>query len=161
MKRVLSLLLSILLILCGCSPAKRVARSYLRMDHPMDQQHGWTRFDDMVLSYPDPDAVIKTLDRALRDLDGSPDPVWPPHGPGRDRTAPCRKRPSRLGADRFSCPLANNRESPALQAHSPKAATGTAAGSKHVSWSSICARPVEAVLIKKVHLFFALKYDIP
>ena len=74
MKRVLSLLLSILLILCGCSPAKRVARSYLRMDHPMDQQHGWTRFDDMVLSYPDPDAVIKTLDRALRDLDGSPDP---------------------------------------------------------------------------------------
>ena len=74
MKRVLSLLLSILLILCGCSPAKRVARSYLRMDHPMDQRHGWTRFDDMVLSYPDPDAVIKTLDRALRDLDGSPDP---------------------------------------------------------------------------------------
>ena len=74
MKRVLSLLLSILLILCGCSPAKRVACSYLRMDHPMAQRHGWTRFDDMVLSYPDPDAVIKTLDRALRDLDGSPDP---------------------------------------------------------------------------------------
>ena len=74
MKRVLSLLLSILLILCGCSPAKRVARSYLRMDHPMDQRHGWTRFDDMVLSYPDPDAVIKTLDRALGDLDRSSDP---------------------------------------------------------------------------------------
>lgn len=74
MKRVLSLLLSILLILCGCSPAKRVARFYLRMDRLMDQRHGWTRFDDMVLSYPDPDAVIKVLDRALGDMDGSPDP---------------------------------------------------------------------------------------
>ncbi len=74
MKRVLSLLLSILLILCGCSPAKRVARSYLRMDRLMDQRHGWTQFDDMVLSYPDPDAVIKALDRALGGMDGSPDP---------------------------------------------------------------------------------------
>lgn len=65
MKRVLSLLLSLLLSLWGCAPAKPVIRSYLRAEHGNRIIHGQTAFDDMVLIYPDPDAVISALDKAL------------------------------------------------------------------------------------------------
>ena len=64
MKRVLSLLLSLLLLL-GCAPARQVARAYLRADGGTWYTHGQTAFGDMVLSYPDPDAVMATLDEAL------------------------------------------------------------------------------------------------
>ncbi len=74
MKRVLSLLLSIFLVTCGCSPAKRVARSYLRVEFSGDRRHGWTHFADMVSIYPDPDTVMDALDRALVDMDEYNDP---------------------------------------------------------------------------------------
>ena len=74
MKRVLSLLMSIFLITCGCSPAKRVARSYLRVEFSGDRRHGWTRFADMLSTYPDPDTVMDALDRALVDMNESNDP---------------------------------------------------------------------------------------
>ena len=64
MKRVLSLLLSLLLLL-GCAPARQVARAYIRADKGTWSTHGQTAFGDMVLSYPDPDAVMATLDEAL------------------------------------------------------------------------------------------------
>ena len=73
MKRVLSLLLSILL-LGGCGPAEQVGRSYLRADPGPGQRHGRVAFDDMVLSYPDPDAVIEGLDEALNGLDDAVEP---------------------------------------------------------------------------------------
>ncbi len=73
MKRVLSLLLSILL-LWGCGPAEQVGRSYLRADPGPGQRHGRVAFDDMVLSYPDPDAVIEGLDEALDGLDDAVEP---------------------------------------------------------------------------------------
>ena len=73
MKRVLSLVLSILL-LCGCGPAERVGRSYMRAEYIPGQRHGQTIFDDMVLTYPEPDAVIEALDRALKSIDASADP---------------------------------------------------------------------------------------
>lgn len=68
MKRVLSLLLSVLLGICGCCPMSSVARSYLRTEHGVQSLHGHTAFGDMVMSYPDPDAVAATLDRALTDM---------------------------------------------------------------------------------------------
>ena len=71
MKRFLSLLLSVLL--CGCTPAERVARSYLRADllQPVRQQ---TSFSDMILTYPDPDTVIRALGDALMAADTETDP---------------------------------------------------------------------------------------
>lgn len=73
MKRVLSLVLSILL-LCGCSPVERVGRSFLRADTGHGQRHGQTAFDHMVLTYPDPDDVIAALDRALNGIEACADP---------------------------------------------------------------------------------------
>ena len=72
MKRVLSLLLSLLLLL-GCGPANSVARSYLRMDHAKGSIHGHTAFADMVLSYPDPDAAIQRVEEALNRVADSSD----------------------------------------------------------------------------------------
>ncbi len=74
MKRFLSLLLAGLLIICGCTAMERVAHSYLRADFHKDRSHGHTSFDDMVLSQPDPDAMIKDLDQALENMDSSDDP---------------------------------------------------------------------------------------
>ncbi len=74
MKRVLSLLLSIALSLVGCGPAESVVRSYLKTDREIRVAHGQTAFEDMVLSYPDPDAVQATLDRALEDIVHATDP---------------------------------------------------------------------------------------
>ena len=68
MKRVLSLMLSLLLCVCGCGPATEIARAYLRYDQGTQSLHGYTAFGDMVLSYPDPDGVTATLDRALTDI---------------------------------------------------------------------------------------------
>ena len=62
MKRVLCLLLSLLLLLFGCGPAEPVTRNYLRMNYARESVHGHTAFSDMVLSYPDPDAVIRSID---------------------------------------------------------------------------------------------------
>ena len=73
MKRVLCLMLSILLPLCGCVPAKRVARSYLRVDRGRSFSHGQTAFGDMVLSYPDPDEVMKALGQALSQIGSASD----------------------------------------------------------------------------------------
>ena len=74
MKRVLCLLLSISLLLYGCTPAERVGRSYLRADHGHHQRHGLITYDDMVLDYSDPAEVIKALDLALNTIDASADP---------------------------------------------------------------------------------------
>lgn len=65
----MSLLLSILLALNGCVPARAVARSYLRNDREDAGRHGQTHFEDMVLSYPDPDKVMAALDRAIESLE--------------------------------------------------------------------------------------------
>ena len=74
MKRVLSLLLSLLLALTGCVPMDRVARAYLRVGYGGSPLHGQTAFWDMVLSYPDPDEVISALDRALVAAEEDDDP---------------------------------------------------------------------------------------
>ena len=68
MKHVLSLFLSVVLALCGCAPARQVARSYLWADRGGRENHGQTAFADMVLSYPDPDEVADALDQALRSV---------------------------------------------------------------------------------------------
>lgn len=68
MKRVLSLLLSLLLGLCGCGPLDTIARSYLRYDRPVQGSHGHTPFSDMILAYPDPDEVEAILDEALQNV---------------------------------------------------------------------------------------------
>lgn len=73
MKRVISLLLTILLLLWGCRPARQVARGYLRGDTTNDPRQGETAFSDMVLSYPDPDGVAAILDRALEEVSSSED----------------------------------------------------------------------------------------
>ena len=70
MKRVLCLLLSLLLLLFGCGPAEPVTRNYLRMNYARGSVHGHTAFSDMVLSYPDPDAVIQSIDQALEQTYG-------------------------------------------------------------------------------------------
>ena len=72
MKRVLCLLLS-LSMLFGCDPAKPVARNYLRMDHGKSPIHGHTAYADMVLSYPDPDTVIRSIEEALKEAAVSTD----------------------------------------------------------------------------------------
>ena len=64
MKRVLCLLLSLLLLIPGCVPVRRVARSYLRDDGGASR-HGQTHFADMVLTYPDPDEVMEAIERAV------------------------------------------------------------------------------------------------
>ena len=69
MKRVLSLLLSVLLLFSGCLPMNVVARAYLRAGGGTIARHGQTPFADMVLSYPDPDAVLAALDKAIGGLD--------------------------------------------------------------------------------------------
>ncbi len=74
MKRLLSLLLSLLLPLCGCAPARQVARSYTRTDQEPLYAHGHIAFQDMVLSYPDPDEVTAALDQALKSLEDAGDP---------------------------------------------------------------------------------------
>ena len=65
MKRIISLLLSLLLIVSGCCPAKTVARSYLKVPQERDALHGYTHFSDMVLQYSDPESVVNALDTAL------------------------------------------------------------------------------------------------
>lgn len=69
MKRVLSLMLSGLLLVSGCLPVEAVARAYLRTDGGTLASHGLISFADMVLSYPDPDVVLAALDEALNDFD--------------------------------------------------------------------------------------------
>ena len=73
MKRILSLILSILL-LPGCVTAKRVARAYLRAESPGVRLHGQTAYGDMVLSYPDPDEVMQAVDEALAIAEAATDP---------------------------------------------------------------------------------------
>ena len=68
MKRMLSLLLSLLLGLCGCGPVDMVARSYLRCDRPVQGSRGHTPFSDMILAYRDPDEVEAILDEALQNV---------------------------------------------------------------------------------------------
>ena len=74
MKRVLCLLLSLLLLLFGCGPVEPVTRYYLRMNYARGSVHGHTAFSDMVLSYPDPDAVIRSIDQAMEVTAVSSDP---------------------------------------------------------------------------------------
>ena len=74
MKRALSLLLSILLPVCGCVQARTVARSYLRSGGGPDPRHGRTAFADMVLTYPDPDRMLEILDEALARVESAHDP---------------------------------------------------------------------------------------
>ena len=74
MKRLLSLLLSLLLPLCGCVPMKRVARAYARAEYSHVSIHGQTHFSDMVLAYPDPDEVTAILDRALKSIESAHTP---------------------------------------------------------------------------------------
>ena len=69
MKHFLSLLLSCMLLLYGCLPMKTVTQAYLRIDRGTFTRHGQTAFADMVLSYPDPDAVLAALDETLNSLD--------------------------------------------------------------------------------------------
>lgn len=71
MKRVLSLLLSWLLLLAGCGYAEPVARNYLWMDPAKDTLHGYTAYADMILTYPDPDTVIRCIDQALEGVSDS------------------------------------------------------------------------------------------
>ena len=72
MKRITCLLLS-LLLLSGCVPARKTARSYLRADFGAAHRHGNTHFGDMVLSYPDPDAVLSAINEALAAVAASDD----------------------------------------------------------------------------------------
>ncbi len=74
MKRILSLLLSLLLSVWGCVPMEPVARSYLRSGYGAGALHGQTAFADMVLTYPDPDGVAAALDRALEESESSAEP---------------------------------------------------------------------------------------
>ena len=73
MKRAISLLLTILLLLWACRPARQVTRGYLRADTRSDPRQGETAFSDMVLSYPDPAHVAAILDRALEEVSSSED----------------------------------------------------------------------------------------
>lgn len=75
MKRVLSLCMALLMAVSGCSPAYRVARSYLRADYGGRARRGETHFQDMVLSPPDPKAVTDALDEALEAVAVSEDPA--------------------------------------------------------------------------------------
>ena len=75
MKRVLSLCMALLMAVSGCSPAYRVARSYLRADYGGRARRGETHFQDMVLSPPDPKAVTDALDEALEAVAVSDDPA--------------------------------------------------------------------------------------
>ena len=74
MKRVLSLFLTLLLAVCGCSPVKIIARDYLRAECCSISEHGQTPFADMVLTYPDPEKVNGILDQALRKIDSADEP---------------------------------------------------------------------------------------
>ena len=69
MKCILSLLLSVLLVISSCVPLHTVTRSYIRNDYGSLPRHGQTRFGDMILTYPDPKAIMEALDKALDDLD--------------------------------------------------------------------------------------------
>ena len=75
MNRIVSWFLSLLLILfCGCAPTKRVARPFLRSGYGEDALHGHTAYADMVLIYPDPDAMQEVLDCALERIGFDHDP---------------------------------------------------------------------------------------
>ncbi len=60
--------MSLLLMFCGCSPAKLVVRSYLRTDDGSGLCHGQIAFSDMVLTYPDPQEMLQDLDKALKSI---------------------------------------------------------------------------------------------
>ena len=62
MKRVVSILLALCLLLC-CAPVEAVGRAYLRQPGCV---HGQTAFCHMALAYPDPEEVLSELDALIQ-----------------------------------------------------------------------------------------------